>query len=87
MPYMERTGVTKIKEQLQQWYHVMKDPRIDGFNGWGCKKKLYEVQFELEKILKNSPEYHGEPEWLDEKKQERVQEVLEGKQASINYVP
>lgn len=87
MPYMERTGVKRIKEQLQQWYHVMKDPRIDGFNGWGCKQKLYEVHFELEKILKNSPEYAGETEWLDEKKQERVQAVLEGKQHSINYVP
>ena len=42
MPYIERTGVTAVKEQLQQWYHVMKDPRIDGFNGWGCKKKLYD---------------------------------------------
>ena len=48
MPYMEKTGVKTVKEQLQQWYHVMVDPRIDGFNGWGCKKKCYEVLFELE---------------------------------------
>jgi|TARA_R110000803_G_scaffold42597_2_gene91203 hypothetical protein len=87
MPYIERTGVKKINEQLQQWYHVMVDPRIDGFNGFACKKKCYEVLFELEKILANAPHYHGEDEWLDEKNQQKVQEILEGKQHSINYVP
>jgi hypothetical protein len=65
----------------------MVDPRIDGFNGWGCKQKCYEVLFELQKILDNAPTYAGEEEWLAEKKQERVQEILEGKKANINYVP
>jgi len=87
VPYIERTGVATVKEQLQQWYHVMVDPRIDGFNGWGCKKKLYEVNFELQKILENAPTYSGEEEWLEEKREERVQAILEGKKASINYVP
>ena len=87
MPYIEKTGVKTVKEQLQQWYHVMADPRIDGFNGWGCKKKCYEVLFELQKIMDNAPTYAGEEEWLEEKKQERVQAVLEGKAKSINYVP
>ena len=87
MPYIEKTGVARIKEQLQQWFHVMKDPRIDGFNGWGCKQKLYEVHFELEKILENAPSYSGEDEWLEEKREERVQAILEGKKPSINYVP
>ena len=34
MPYIEKTGVKTVKEQLQQWYHVMADPRIDGFNNF-----------------------------------------------------
>ena len=87
MPYMERTGVTKVNEQLQQWYHVMTDPRIDGFNGWGCKQKLYQVKFELDKILENAPSYAGEDEWLEEKKMERLQAILEGKGSNINYIP
>lgn len=86
MPYIERTGTAKIKEQLQQWYHVMKDPRIDGFNGWACKKKCFEVLFELEKVIANSPHYHGEEEWLEEQKAIKCQEILEGKSSSINYV-
>lgn len=87
MPYIERTGVKKVKEQLQQWYHVMVDPRIDGFNGWACKQKLYKVKFELDKILENAPTYTGEDEWLEEQRLERAQELLEGKKANINYVP
>ena len=87
MPYIEKTGVKTVNEQLQQWYHVMVDPRIDGFNGWACKKKCYEVLFELQKIMDNAPTYAGEDEYLEEKKQERFQAVLEGRGKSINYVP
>lgn len=86
MPYMQKLSEDAMKEQLQQWYHVMKDPRIDGFNGWACKKKCYKVMFELTKILENAPTYHGEQEWLENKRQDRVQEVLEGRSANINYV-
>ena len=43
MPYVERTGKKTIKEQLYQWFGVMTDPRIDGFNGFACKQKIYEV--------------------------------------------
>ena len=87
MPYIEKTGNKAIEEQLWQWEGVMHDPNIDGFNGWGCKKKCYEVLFELEKIIENAPDYAGEDEWLEEKRQERVQAVLEGRGKSINYVP
>ena len=41
MPYIERTGKKTIKEQLWQWFGVMTDQRIDGFNGWACKQKIY----------------------------------------------
>ena len=45
MPYIEKTGNKTIEEQLWQWDGVMHDPNIDGFNGWGCKQKLYRVKF------------------------------------------
>lgn len=78
MPYIEKTGVGKIKEQLWQWEGVMNDPRIDGFNGWGCKQKIYEVKFFIDKILDNAPKYAGEEEWLEEKRLDRAVERLEG---------
>ncbi len=29
----------------------MTDPRIDGFNGFACKQKIYEVKMECERLL------------------------------------
>ena len=51
MPYIQKTNPETIKEQLYQWYGVMTDPRIDGFNGFACKQKIYEIKMECEKIL------------------------------------
>lgn len=76
MPYVEKTGTNKIKEQLWQWEGVMHDPNIDGFNGWGCKKKLLEIQFEVEKILNESPTYAGEEEYIKELDKKKVWRAL-----------
>ena len=72
MPYIEKTGVKAIKEQLWQWDGVMHDPMIDGFNGWGCKQKIYEVLFQCQEYIDKAPTYSGEQEWLDEKKFDRA---------------
>jgi len=89
MPYIEKTGPKAIKEQLYQWYGVMTDPRIDGFNGWGCKKKIYEIKMECERLLEqhDCPTYAGEDEWLQEKRDERAVARLSGKDKSIPFVP
>jgi len=72
MPYVEKTGVNKIKEQLWQWEGVMHDPMIDGFNGWGCKQKIYEVYFMAKELIENGPTYAGEDEWLAEEQTKRA---------------
>ena len=79
MPYIEKVGKSGIKNQLDQWKGVMHDPRIDGFNGWGCKQKLYEIQTHLTKILENAPHYHGEKEWLEEQRTDRAVEKISGR--------
>ena len=78
MPYIEKTGKEKIKEQLWQWEGVMLDPNIDGFNGWGCKQKIYEIQFEIERILNNPkcPTYVGEDEYIKEQDKKRIWRAL-----------
>jgi len=60
MPYVEKCGVESIKEQIWQWKDVMNDRNIDGFNGYGCKKKLLEVKRTVDKALLNAPTYAGE---------------------------
>lgn len=72
MPYVEKLGTAKIKEQLWQWDGVMHDPMIDGFNGWGCKQKLYEIKFMLDEMIEKAPTYSGENEWLEEQQTKRA---------------
>ena len=76
MPYIEKTGVKAIKEQLWQWDGVMHDPNIDGFNGFGCKQKIYEVLFQCQEYIDNAPTYHGEEEWLEDKRLEQAERKL-----------
>ena len=45
---------------------------IDGFNGWGCKQKLYEIKFVLDDYLERCPTYVGEDEWLEEKRLDKA---------------
>lgn len=76
MPYIEKTGNKAIREQLWQWESVMHDPNIDGFNGWGCKQKIYEVYFQAKEALEKAPKYHGEEDWLKEKKLDKAEKRL-----------
>lgn len=76
MPYIEKTGNKAIAEQLWQWEGVMHDPNIDGFNGWGCKQKLYKVLWQAEEAIKNAPNYVGEDEWIEEKMLEKAEKKL-----------
>ena len=79
MPYIEKTGNKAIREQLWQWEGVMHDPNIDGFNGWGCKKKVYEVYFQAKKILDNAPTYVDEDIFIHEQKKKEIEYKLKKK--------
>lgn len=87
MPYIERTGKKTIKEQLYQWFGVMTDPRIDGFNGFACKQKIYEVKWECERILESDrcPTYAGEEEWIQEQIEDKAIKRITGEQERIPY--
>jgi hypothetical protein len=87
MPYIERTGKKTIKEQLYQWFGVMTDPRIDGFNGFACKQKIYEVKWECERILESDkcPTYAGEQEWIQEHREDKAIKRISGDHERIPY--
>ena len=68
MPFIEKLGVNKVKEQIWQYEHVATDPRMDGFIGWDCKQRLYEIKFAVDEALAKCPTYHGEEEWVEEQK-------------------
>jgi len=82
MPYIEETGEKAIEQQFRQWAGVMHDPMIDGFNGFGCKQKLYRLKFLLDQMIEDGPEYAGEEEWLEELRLEKAQRILAGRKES-----
>ena len=57
----------------------MHDNNIDGFNGWGCKQKIYKVLWQAQEAIKNAPSYSGEDEWLLEHKKEVIEKELKRK--------
>ena len=65
MPYIDKTPVERVQEALDLWQGVMHDPNIDGFNGWGCKQKIYKTLWAAQKALVGAPTYAGEEEWLE----------------------
>ena len=69
-------NVHSIISELEKCYWATTDPRMDGFTTWRCKQDLYRVQFALEDMLKNCPNYAGEQEWLDQQQLERDQKRM-----------
>jgi hypothetical protein len=54
----------------------LNSPYNDGYMSWGIKQDLYILKFFLDKIIADSPEFVGEEEWLKEKEQEKMMEIL-----------
>ena len=69
-------NVDKIVSDLEKCYWATTDPKMDGFTTWRCKQDLYRVQFALECMLKNCPDYSLEEEWLEEQRLEREKEQI-----------
>lgn len=73
---MARTTETQVMEYIYYRYHWMTDPRHDGYSSWGMKQDLYQLQFALEEILKKSPKYYGEEEWIQEQRTQKALKEL-----------
>ena len=69
-------NVDHIISELEKCYYATTDPRMDGFTTWRCKQDLYRVQFALEDMLKNCPNYAGEQEWLEEREKDKMWKAL-----------
>ena len=53
------------------------DPKMDGFNTWGCKRELYEVLFFVQKELDKCSTYGDvEQEYLKKHDQEMMLRAL-----------
>lgn len=50
----------------------MSDPMETGFITWTYKQQLLEASWVLEDVLKKSPTYVGEAEWISEQQTQRA---------------
>ena len=54
----------------------LNNPRNDGYVQWEIKKDLYKLKWLLDEILKDSPEFAGEPEFLQERSKKQMWRTL-----------
>ena len=57
---------TEVEEELQWIINLMNDDRMDGFNKFGAKQKLYKIKWAVENALKDAPTFAGEEDWVKE---------------------
>jgi hypothetical protein len=58
--------------QITSAYSYIKSPYSDGFSAWYTKQELYEIKFVLDEVIKQCPEFTGEPEWLEEQHKKQM---------------
>lgn len=51
-------------DRIQSLGFDMRDKYMDGYFQFGAKQKLYEILWEVQKQLKDSPTFVGEEEWI-----------------------
>lgn len=71
MSFIKRWDSTRIIQDLSACHAQTASSYNDGFTAWACKQDLYRVKFELDQMLKDSPVFAGEQEWLEEQQRER----------------
>jgi hypothetical protein len=80
MGFVKNWNTDQILIQLHQCAAEMNDWRNEGYSQWSCKQDLYRVKFELDRLLKTSPHFSMEPEWLEEQQKQQVWDMLNDKQ-------
>jgi hypothetical protein len=54
----------------------LNSPYNDGYVQWEIKKDLYKLKFLLDSILKDSPEFVGEEEFLEQQSKQQMWRAL-----------
>ena len=70
-------NVEQVIAQCQKMYHAANDPHMTGFVNWPCKQDLYRVKFAVEEMLRNTSNFAGETEWLEEQKKQQMWKELQ----------
>ena len=77
---IKKWNIKSICSDISQITFAATDPRMDGFNTWGCKRDLYEILFYVQQELDKCSTYsHVEEDYLKKHDQELLLRAL-GKQ-------
>lgn len=76
---MEKLGHQDLLWAIESLGWKVTDPRMDGYNQFEHKKKLYEVLWKVSRELNKCSKFYGEEEWINEHKQDVFINKLEGK--------
>ena len=69
-------NVDQVIDQCQRMYFGANDPYVTGWNNWPCKQDLYRVKFAVDEMLKQTSNFSGEAEWLEEQKIEQEKKTV-----------
>ena len=72
MGFKKSWDVSEISQQIHRMGRESSSPYNDGYTAFEIKKELYEIKFALDQILKDSPRFSGEEEWLTEQEKKRI---------------
>jgi hypothetical protein len=63
---------TNILQEMHRMNREMTSPYTDGFTSFEIKKELYEIKFAVDQILKTSPTFTDEQQWLTDQEKKRI---------------
>lgn len=76
MGFKKNWDTSNILQDLHRMNREMSSSYTDGFTSFEIKKELYEIKFALDQILKDSPMFSGEQEWLTDQEKKRIVNIL-----------
>lgn len=65
MSFIQRWNADQIIGDLSACHAQVISRYNDGFTAWACKQDLYRVKFAIDEMLKNSPDFADEQEWVE----------------------
>lgn len=77
MGFRKPMDYNSVSHQIHIAGVELNSPRNDGFTQWEIKQDLYKVKFLVDEILKSSPEFVGETEFLEQHQKQLMWKELE----------
>lgn len=68
--------VNQVIGECQKMYRGANDLYETGYVNWPCKQDLYRVKFAVDEMLKNTSDFAGEEEWLEQLAKDKMWKVL-----------